>query len=158
MYHPLLETWVNFHLGTLANRTGRIAGINAAGGDAEFPGALGSAVSRIGELEVGRTGLTEWEAKEAGMAVKSARIESWTRAHYFPGARKAQVKLIVEDTGKLLGGQIVGGPGAAKRIDVVSAAIAAGSTAEQLMEVDFSYAPPLSPVWDPVQMAARQLV
>ncbi len=85
------------------------------------------------------------------------RIESTTKAGYYPGAEPITVKLVAErGTGRLLGGQIVGGQGSAKRIDVVAAAITARMTAQDLELTDFSYAPPFSPVWDPVLIAARK--
>ena len=88
-----------------------------------------------------------------------AFIESTTRAAYYPGAAPITVKLLAEaGAGRLIGGQVVGGKGSAKRIDVVAAAIWNGMTADELVNLDLSYAPPFSPVWDPVQTAARQLV
>ena len=120
---------------------------------------MGTAVTRICETEIGRTGVTEAEATAHGMAFRSARIESTTRAGYYPGAAPITVKLVVDQpTGRIIGGQIVGGEGAAKRIDVVATAVWTGMTAEDLVSLDLSYAPPFSPVWDPVQTAARQLV
>jgi NADPH-dependent 2,4-dienoyl-CoA reductase/sulfur reductase-like enzyme len=146
-------------LGTVANRQARVAGINIGGGDAVFPGVLGTAVTRICDTEVGRTGLTEREANEVGIACRSATIDSTTRAGYYPGAAPITVKLLAEEgSGRLIGGQIVGGEGAAKRIDTVATAIWNGMTPEDVVNLDLSYAPPFSPVWDPVQTAARQLI
>ena len=146
-------------LGTVANRQARVAGVNIGGGDAVFPGVLGTAVTRICDTEVGRSGLTEREATVAGIAFRTARIDSTTRAGYYPGAAPIVVKLLAEEgSGRLIGGQIVGGEGAAKRIDTVAAAIWNGMTAEEVVNLDLSYAPPFSPVWDPVQTAARQLL
>jgi NADPH-dependent 2,4-dienoyl-CoA reductase/sulfur reductase-like enzyme len=89
----------------------------------------------------------------------SATIDSTVRAGYLPDAEPITVKLVAERrTGRLLGGQIVGGPGAAKRIDVLATALYAGLTAADLVDVDLSYAPPFSPVWDPLQAAARQVL
>lgn len=145
-------------LGTVANRQSRVAGINIGGGYATFPGVLGSAVTKICETEVGRTGLNEREATEAGFRFEVARVRTTTRSRYFPGATPITVKLLAErGTGRLLGGQIVGGPGSAKRIDTVATALWNGMRAEELINLDLSYAPPFSPVWDPVQVAARQL-
>jgi NADPH-dependent 2,4-dienoyl-CoA reductase/sulfur reductase-like enzyme len=144
-------------LGTVANRTARVAGINLGGGYATFPGVVGTAVTKICETEVGRTGLTERDAASAGFEAVTVSIESTVRAGYFPGAESVTVKLVVErGTGRLLGGQLVGGPGAAKRIDVLATALYAGLTVNDLVNVDLSYAPPFSPVWDPVQAAARK--
>ncbi|GAA3394183.1 FAD-dependent oxidoreductase [Cryptosporangium minutisporangium] len=143
-------------LGTHANKQGRVAGINIGGGYATFPGVVGTAVTKVCELEIARTGLREAEAEEAGFAVVSASIESHTVAGYYPGANTVTVKLVAErGTGRLLGGQIVGGNGAAKRIDVLAVALWNGMTVDEMTGLDLGYAPPFSPVWDPVLVAAR---
>jgi NADPH-dependent 2,4-dienoyl-CoA reductase/sulfur reductase-like enzyme len=119
---------------------------------------VGTAVSKICATEVARTGLGESEAARAGFATRSATIESTTRAGYFPDATPITVKLVGEQgTGRVLGGQIVGLEGAAKRIDVLAAAVTSAMTADELIDLDLSYAPPFSPVWDPVAVAARAL-
>lgn len=150
-----------FHvaLGTVANKQGSVAGINLAGGYATFPGVVGTAVSKICKYEVARTGLMEREINGLGLKYKTATTKSKTRAGYYPGAGWITVKLLAEQgSGRLLGGQIVGLEGAAKRIDVLATAITAGMTVQQIVDLDLSYAPPFSPVWDPVQTAARQLL
>src|SRR5207302_6972045 len=122
-----------------------------------FPGVVGTAVTKICATEVARTGLTEAEAARYGFSAAAATIESSTRAGYFPGAGWIKVKLVGErQSGRVLGGQIVGLEGAAKRIDVIATAITAGMTAEEMAVLDLSYAPPFSPVWDPVLIAARK--
>ena len=150
-----------FHvaLGTVANKQGSVAGINLSGGYATFPGVVGTAVSKICKYEVARTGLTERELQALGLQYTTATTKTKTRAGYYPGAGWIMVKLLAEQgTGRLLGGQIVGLEGAAKRIDVLATALTAGMTVQQIVDLDLSYAPPFSPVWDPVQTAARQLV
>ncbi len=148
---------VHVALGTVANKQGRVAGINLGGGDAAFPGVLGTAVTRLCDTEIGRTGLSSAQAADAGFAAATATIETTTRAGYFPGAQPLTVKVVVErGTARLLGAQIVGREGAAKRIDVFAAALAARMTVEELLNVDLSYAPPFGPVWDPVLIAARK--
>jgi NADPH-dependent 2,4-dienoyl-CoA reductase/sulfur reductase-like enzyme len=128
------------------------------GGYATFPGVLGTAVARVCSLEIGRTGLSESEADGAGFVVDTAFIESTSRASYFPGAKPVAVKLVAErGTGRILGAQIVGRGGAAKRIDVIAVAITAGMNAAELVDADLGYAPPFGPLWDPVQVAARKL-
>jgi len=147
---------VHIALGTVANRQSRVAGIDIAGGAATFPGVLGSAVTKICELEIGLTGLGAHEATQAGFDHAEATIDSTTRAGYFPGAAPITVRLRYEvPTGRVLGGQILGGQGAAKRIDTVATAITAGMTVGEVRDLDLAYAPPFSPVWDPVQIAAR---
>jgi NADPH-dependent 2,4-dienoyl-CoA reductase/sulfur reductase-like enzyme len=144
-------------LGTHANKQGRVAGINLGGGYATFPGVVGTAVTKVCDLEIGRTGLNEREAERAGFAVVSARVESTNRAGYFPGAVPMTVKLIAERrTGRLLGGQIVGRTEAAKRIDALAVAVCGAMTVEEMTALDLGYAPPYAPVWDPVLIAARK--
>ena len=144
-------------LGTHANKQGRVAGINIGGGYATFPGVVGTAVTKICDLEVARTGLRERDADEAGFRCVTAVVESTTRAGYFPGAEPITVKLVAEKrSGRLLGAQIVGREGAAKRIDVLAAALWNEMTVEEIAGLDLSYAPPFAPVWDPVLIAARK--
>lgn len=144
-------------LGTHANKHGRIIGINIGGGYATFPGVVGTAVSKVCDVEIARTGLKESQARAAGLRFVTAVIESTSRAGYYPGAAPMTVKVLAERrTGRLLGLQIVGGEGAAKRVDVGAVALTAGMTVEQMTALDLGYAPPFSPVWDPVLVAARK--
>ena len=155
-FHRISRQQVSIALGTHANKQGRVAGINATGGYAAFPGVIGTAITKICDYEIGRTGLSEREANAAGFAFESARIEGTTRASYYPGAEKITIKVMVEKvTGRLLGAQIIGKEGAAKRIDVMATAIWNEMVAEDFGQVDLSYAPPLSPLWDPTLIAAR---
>jgi NADPH-dependent 2,4-dienoyl-CoA reductase/sulfur reductase-like enzyme len=155
-HHRVLDRMVNIQLGTHANKQGRIAGVNATGGDERFPGVIGTAVSKICRYEVGRTGIGEREAQSAGIAVVSATIKDRTRAGYYPGAGPIWVKLVAEPgSGRLLGGQIVGVEGAAKRIDVLAIAVWTGVPVQELALLDLSYAPPFSGVYDPLLIAAR---
>ena len=145
-------------LGTVANRHGRVAGINLGGGYATFPGVVGTAVTKICQVEVARTGLQEKELIALGIEWVSAVIKSRTKAGYFPGAGEITVKLLAErGSGRLLGGQIVGMDGSAKRIDTLATALHAGFTVEEMINLDLGYAPPFSPVWDPVVIAAREV-
>jgi NADPH-dependent 2,4-dienoyl-CoA reductase/sulfur reductase-like enzyme len=155
--HRLSGRRVVVALGTHANKQGRVAGINIGGGYATFPGVIGTAVTKVCDLEVARTGLSEREATEAGFRFVTASVDSTTRAGYFPGAKPIRVKIIAERrTGRMLGAQIVGREGAAKRIDVLATAIWNDMTASDMLSVDLSYAPPFAPVWDPVLIAARK--
>jgi NADPH-dependent 2,4-dienoyl-CoA reductase/sulfur reductase-like enzyme len=148
---------VHVPLGTHANKQGRVAGINIGGGYATFPGVIGTAVTKVCDLEVARTGMTEKEATVAGYAFVTASVESSNRAGYYPDARTMVVKLIAEKrTGLLLGAQIVGREDAAKRIDGFAVALWNRMTVEEMTALDLSYAPPFSPVWDPVLIAARK--
>jgi NADPH-dependent 2,4-dienoyl-CoA reductase/sulfur reductase-like enzyme len=106
---------------------------------------------------VARTGLTEAEAERAGFEIVSVTSESTTRAGYYPGASPITTKVVVEErSGRILGAQIVGKEGAAKRIDVLAMALWNEMTVDKMLNVDLSYAPPFAPVWDPVLIAARK--
>lgn len=156
-WHRVSRRPVAIALGTHANKQGRVAGVNIGGGDATFPGVIGTAVTKVCALEVARTGLTVADARDAGFDIEEFLSTSTTRAGYYPGAAPITTKLIVESgTGRILGGQIVGEEGAAKRIDVLAVAIWNDMTVDDLQNVDLSYAPPYSPVWDPIIDAARR--
>lgn len=146
-------------LATVANKQGRIAGLNLSGGTVAFPGVLGTAITRIGTTEVARTGLTLAQAQDHGIAARETRIQAETKLGYFPDVSAMTVKLVAEvGTGRVLGGQIVGGSSSGKRIDTIATAVTARMTVTQVVDLDLSYAPPFSDVWDPVQIAARTLV
>jgi NADPH-dependent 2,4-dienoyl-CoA reductase/sulfur reductase-like enzyme len=156
-FHRVSKQPVSLALGTIANKQGRIAGLNLGGSYGSFPGVLGTAVTKVCEVEIARTGLGERAARQAGFETVAATIDAKTRAHYYPGAKPITIKVIAErGTGKLLGAQIVGEEGAAKRIDVFATALWNEMGVDDLLNVDLSYAPPFSPVWDPVLIAARQ--
>ncbi|WP_440106805.1 FAD-dependent oxidoreductase [Streptosporangium sp. H16] len=156
-FHRVSRRPVAIALGTHANKQGRVVGINIGGGHAAFPGVVGTAVSKICEYEVARTGLTTAAAREAGFEPVGGIVESTTRAGYYPGAREMKIKTIADRrTGRLLGAQIVGQEGAAKRIDALAVAIWHEMTVEEMSGLDLSYAPPFAPVWDPVLIAARK--
>jgi NADPH-dependent 2,4-dienoyl-CoA reductase/sulfur reductase-like enzyme len=157
-YHLVARAPVHIALGTVANKQGRVAGINMAGGYAAFPGALGTAVTKVCSVEIGRTGLSLAEADRYGFAAVEASVDGETRAGYLPERKKIRIKALAErGTGRMLGAQIVGQEGTAKRIDVLATAIQAGLTAEEVVELDLGYAPPFGPVWDPVHIVARRL-
>lgn len=146
-------------LGTHANKHGQIIGSNVGGGYGTFPGVVGTAVSKVCDLEIARTGLREKDARAVGLRYVTTTIESTNSAGYYPGAAAMTVKMLAERrTGRLLGVQIVGGEGAAKRVDIAAVALTAGMTVERMTSLDLGYAPPFSPVWDPVLVAARKAV
>ncbi|MEU6123194.1 FAD-dependent oxidoreductase [Streptomyces sp. NPDC047123] len=146
-------------LGTHANKHGQVIGSNAGGGYATFPGVVGTAVSKVCDLEIARTGLREKDARAAGLRFVTVTVESTSRAGYYPGAAPMTVKMLAERrTGRLLGVQIVGREGAGKRVDIAAVALTARMTVEQMTALDLGYAPPFSPVWDPVLVAARKAV
>ena len=155
--HRLSGQRVVVALGTHANKQGRVAGINIGGGYATFPGVIGTAITKICDVEAARTGLSTSEAELAGYQFVTAHVDSTTKAGYFPGAQPIRVKMIAERrSGRLLGAQIVGKEAAAKRIDALAIAIWNEMTVDEVLSLDLSYAPPFSPVWDPVLIAARK--
>jgi len=154
--HAVTGEAIHVALGTVANRTGRVAGINLGGGYATSPPVLGTAITRVCEVEVARTGLSGDEAAAAGIEVVVGEVESTSRAGYHPGAVPVLVRLLAErGRGRVVGAQIVGADRVGKRIDVMATAIAAGLTAYEVADLDLGYAPAVSTTWDPWQLAAR---
>jgi NADPH-dependent 2,4-dienoyl-CoA reductase/sulfur reductase-like enzyme len=154
LHHLVLGRPAWIPLGPAANKTGRVAGTVAAGGAAAFAGIAGTAVVKVFGLEVARTGLTLAEARDAGLAAAATDVVSRSRAKYYPGAQPLHVRLVHTPEGRLLGGQLAGQEGAAKRIDVLATALHAGMAVTDLAALDLSYAPPFAPVYDPVLAAA----
>jgi len=158
VFHRVSEQPTYVALGTVANKTGRVAGINIGGGYAAFAGVVGTAITKVCEVGIGRTGLTEREAAAAGFATIAVTHSGTVTAGYMPNAGWADVKLVAErGSGRVLGGQIVGTEGVAKRIDTVATALWSQLTVDDLVDLDLSYAPPFSSVWDPIQQTARQV-
>ena len=113
---------------------------------------------KVFDLEVARTGISEKQAKSEGFDYVATLIEHGSRAHYYPGGSKIRVKLIADrKTGRLLGAEMVGKDGVAKRIDVFATAIHAKLSVDEISDLDLSYAPPFAPVWDPILIAANDL-
>jgi NADPH-dependent 2,4-dienoyl-CoA reductase/sulfur reductase-like enzyme len=155
--HRLTGKPTNIHLGTVANKTGRVAGINLGGGTATFPGALGTAVTKICDIEVGTVGLRLSDAEGEGFDAVEGTAHGTNTAGYMPEASPMTIRAVAErGSGRLLGAQIVGGAGAGKRIDVFATAIWNSMSAEDLEWTDLSYAPPFSGTWDLVAIAARE--
>lgn len=147
---------VLYQLGTVAVRHGKVAGTNAAGGYAVFPGCLGSSTSKLFDLEVGATGLTEALARRHGITPLIGAVSSKTRADYYPGAMPIKIKLVFDRESELLvGGQIVGGEEVTQRINALSFAIQKQMTLRELMKADTAYTPPLCETWEPIVFAAE---
>lgn len=147
-----------FPLGDLANLQGRVAGENAAGGDARFPGCFGTAVFKTFDFNVAMTGLSETAARAAGFEPLAAEIKALDKARYYPGARSLSVKLVAEArSGRLLGAQAAGRGAADKMIDIAATALLGELTCEDLENADLAYSPPFSPVLSPVIVAAGAL-
>ena len=146
-------------LGTIAVRQGKVAGTNAGGGDALFPGILASAVTTLFDTEAGVTGLTEAAAQRAGIEVVTGAISSKTKADYYPNALPIKVKLVVEkESQRIIGAQIVGGEEVTQRINALSFAMQKGMTVRELAKADTAYAPPLNETWEPMVLAAEMVL
>jgi NADPH-dependent 2,4-dienoyl-CoA reductase/sulfur reductase-like enzyme len=145
-------------LALTANRAGRAIGQTVTGTPTSVGDVAGTAIVKAFELGAARTGILDEErARDAGFDPVSVTISAPTRAHYYPGGAELTVTLLADsDSGRLLGGSVVGGEGA-KRIDTVATALHAEMTASELQYADLAYAPPFGPVWDPVLTAAKVL-
>ncbi len=155
-----------FPMGSTANKTGRIAGQNAAFpcegsinlekmGDKNFcyvnknwerlKGVVGTAVVKIGDINAARTGLTERDAIKEGYDYESIIVPANDIAHYYPGHKEIISKLIIDKvSGKILGAQVVGAGVVDKPIDIYVTAMTMGATYEQLSKLDLAYAPPFN--------------
>jgi NADPH-dependent 2,4-dienoyl-CoA reductase/sulfur reductase-like enzyme len=147
-------------MATTANKQGRVAGLQAVNVTTEiFKGALGSQMMKVCDLEVAKTGFNKSDAEKHGIKTLDDYIEWKSRPGYYPGSDKIYVKLTIrEDNRKVIGGELAGKDGAALRINTIAAAITAGMTVEDFAYLDTGYAPPFSPVWDPVVAAAQNFI
>jgi NADPH-dependent 2,4-dienoyl-CoA reductase/sulfur reductase-like enzyme len=147
-------TWIP--LGPAANKQGKVAGDTIAGRQARFVGVAGTAVVKVFDLEVARTGLSVAEAQKAGFKVGSTVVTARSRAGYYPGGQPITIKLIFDRASdRLLGAQMTGRDGVAKRIDVFATALHARLTLAAMAQLDLSYAPPFAPTWDPILIAVN---
>lgn len=145
-----------YPLGDIANRQGRVAGTNLAGGQARFPGVLGTAIFKVFDLAVARTGLSAEQARRSGFDPVPVHAQMPSRARYMPNSRMLDGWLLVDRRdGRLLGAEAVGPDGVDKYIDIAATAIWAKLTADDLAELDLAYAPPYSPVFAPVQVVGE---
>ncbi|HPA20610.1 MAG TPA: FAD-dependent oxidoreductase [Verrucomicrobiae bacterium] len=152
--HAITGARVRIPLAGPANRQGRIAGANAAGGKLIYPGALGTAIVRVLHLTAGTTGLNSRQADAAGFSFFTSLTRDHTHASYYPGAKPLLLKILAEEgTGRLLGAQAIGEDGVDKRIDVLATAIAARLTVFDLENLDLAYSPPFGSANDPVNVS-----
>ena len=151
------RVWVPLAL--RANRAGWAIADNVSGSQVELPGIVGTGVFKVLDLEVARTGLSVEEAGRSGFEPVENYIETRSRAHAHPGNQKVHINMIGDaKTGKLLGAQMVAKEGVAHRINSVAVALHAGMTVSEFSQCDMAYAPPFSPVWDPLLTAGSQLL
>ncbi|HMD70079.1 MAG TPA: FAD-dependent oxidoreductase [Bryobacteraceae bacterium] len=149
-------TWIP--LGTTANKTGRVAGANAAGSRERFAGVVGTSIVGIFGMGFATTGLSVEQARAEGYSPVAARIEAPVRPHYFASA-KTVVELVADRaTRRLMGGSVIGEEGAAGRINVIAAALQSRLRVDEFEQLDLAYSPPFAPVWDPLLIAAQQLI
>lgn len=157
--HVVTGKKVYIPLALRANRAGWAVADNVCGNPVELPGVAGTAVFKVFDLEVARTGLTMKEAEKAGFDPAETTITSLTRAHVYPGASKIWVNMVGDkQSGRLLGAQAVARESAAWRINAPAVALQAGMTVAEFAQSDLAYAPPFGPTWDPCLTAANQLL
>jgi NADPH-dependent 2,4-dienoyl-CoA reductase/sulfur reductase-like enzyme len=157
VFNLVSQDWVYTPLGDIANKQGRVAGENAAGGKATFSGVVGSAAFKVFELEVAFTGLGIQVARQYGFDVDSQIIEAESKVGYMPGAKRIFIKLIFDkNDGRLLGAQMAGKEGVARRINALAVAVHQKMSVDEIGRLDFAYAPPFSAPFDPILIAAEQ--
>ncbi|MGM8364939.1 CoA-disulfide reductase [Virgibacillus sp. W0181] len=157
-YHIVKQMNDYVPLGTTANKHGVIAGTNMTGTRKAFSGIVGTSIIKFFDLTVGRTGLSEKEAKALQLSYDTQTYQGKDIAGYYPGHTPLTIKLVYQQqTKEILGGQIIGGNGVDKRIDVLATALYNKMTVDQLLDLDLSYAPPYNGVWDPIQQTARRI-
>lgn len=145
-------------LGTTANKQGRLAGFNMMGQKREFKGIVGTSIMKFFDLSLSKTGLSEKEAEQLGISYETHLQQVNDIAGYYPGREEMQIKLIYrKDNQLLLGGQIVGGNGVDKRIDVLATALFHQMSISDLLDLDLAYSPPFNGVWDPLQQLAKRV-
>lgn len=159
VYHRVSHRWVHIPLGDVANKQGRIAGRNIGGAATTFPGVVGAQSFKLFTLEVAATGLDESDALSCGYHPVSTMIWGNAIARSMPGEKRLGIKLVADKaTGKLLGAQAVGTIGAVSRINTLSVALWTGMGLDEIAYLDFAYSPPVGPAWDPIQIAAQELM
>ncbi|CAN5311687.1 FAD-dependent oxidoreductase [soil metagenome] len=157
--HLVSGAGVNVQLGTHANKQGKIAAIDIAGGQASFPGLVGTAVTKVCDLEIARTGVNESEARGAGLDYAAVSFTGTATAGYMPDPGTVHTKMLAErGSGRVLGAQLVGTGNVGKRIDTAATWCQLGVTVQRAQLLDLSYAPPFGGVWDLLVIASRRLV
>ncbi len=157
-HHIIKDELVYVPLGTHANKAGRVIAENIAGNDERFPGIVGSNIIKVFDYGFAKTGLGIDEAKKLGLNYDYVDVTAKNQTGYYPGAKKIFMRIVFEkNTGILKGAQLVGEKGVSDRINIMALAITKSLTAKEFSQLDFAYAPPFSPVWDPLQVATNQI-
>jgi NADH oxidase (H2O2-forming) len=155
-YSRIDGTPVTMQLATSAYRQGMTAGINAAGGNSPYPGALNTLLTVVGGLEIASTGYTLETAKRLGYDARAISTKREIRPHYMPAAKEMNLRVIVDSSdGRILGAQAVGKEGAGWRINIFALAIHGGMTLYDIMDTELSYNPPVSQMYDPISQVAE---
>ena len=145
-------------LGTHANKTGKVIAENIAGYKTSFPGIIGSNIIKINNLALAKTGLGYKEAKRLNLNYAYEDVIAKNQSGYYPGAKQILIRIVYDPkTGVLKGGQMIGEKGVSDRINILALAISKEMTAKEFSMLDFAYAPPFSPVWDPLLIAINQI-
>ena len=156
VWHMLLQKPVYLPLGTYANKLGRLAGDALIGKPVAYNRALGTVMLRVMGMEFAKTGVTESEAKAAGIDAKSVLVRAHSHPHNYPNACDIEIKLCYRAEDRvLLGAQLMGARDTAIRIDPIAVAIDQGMTTDELGYADFGYAPPFAGSWDAIAVAAN---
>ncbi|RJP18803.1 MAG: pyridine nucleotide-disulfide oxidoreductase [Candidatus Abyssobacteria bacterium SURF_5] len=146
-------------LGSTANRHGRVIGDNITGGKSVFPGVVGTSVMKAMGVNISSSGITERQARAMGYSLLTSVVPWMDRAHYFPGGKALLIKLVADaQSGRLLGGQIVGPGDVTKRVDVIATALSSRAKIEEVANLDLGYAPPYSTALDSIAHAANVLL
>jgi NADPH-dependent 2,4-dienoyl-CoA reductase/sulfur reductase-like enzyme len=156
VYHRVRKKNVYIPLATTANKIGRVVGENLTGAKNKFSGTLGSACLKVMDLEAGRTGITEEEAKLDGINYKTVIVKDKNQTNYYPGQEDLLIKLIYDaETKVILGGQIIGKKGAVLRVDVLAMAVATKMKTSEFGMMDFCYSPPFARTWDALNISGN---
>jgi CoA-dependent NAD(P)H sulfur oxidoreductase len=145
-------------LGTTANKAGRVAGAVAAGARERFPGIVGTSIVSIFDVGFATTGFSAAQARAEGFSPAVARIEANSRPRYYMGVKTAVELVADRATRRLVGGSVIGEDGAAGRINVIATALQTHMRVDEFEQLDLAYSPPFTPVWDPILIAAQQLM
>jgi NADPH-dependent 2,4-dienoyl-CoA reductase/sulfur reductase-like enzyme len=157
-FHRVTGQPVLVPLGDIANKEGRVAGENAVGGRSQFHGIVGAACVKVFNLEIGMAGISEAQAKKLGYPAISQVVEAKSRVGIYPGVQPSLLKIVADSSsGKILGGNWIGRDGEARKINTLAVALYNEMTLEEVSRLDLAYAPPFSPVWDPLLIAANLL-
>jgi len=153
--NPITKKTMSTYLAGPANKQGRIAADNMVFGNKEsYCGSINTAIAKVFDLTVAATGVSEKALKQEGLPYIASIVHASSHAGYYPDALSLSVKITFEpESGRLLGGQVLGYDGVDKRIDMLAQTIKREGTVYDLMEIEHAYAPPFSSAKDPVNVA-----